>query len=333
MRKIHKSVPVLFAPEPFCVRETEYVFAKHHNNETIFTVANGRLGARGFFEEGFAGRSGIDGASDPTTMINGVYEYHPYRHIWRRPGFPERYHSITPQVNPFDARVFADGELCAVTERTENYSRVLDMRNGAVTRRYDYVTAAGKRVKLTFERFADQNDTHLLYQRVSVAGGGARIRIEAALSHLSGGAKTSKEEIGGEEGTLFAPEETCVKDGCAFLRYGTLISKFDIACAVAGKASGLNERASAGGGRVEFVYEGGGEVSLTRCAAYYTNADGADYAEKAVETAKAGLSRGYGAALEVNGEYWNGFWNAADIHITGDDLILQGIRYSLFMLN
>ena len=53
MREIHKNIKTLFEPHKWCVTETDYNEENNKNNETIFTIGNGYLGARGFFEEGF----------------------------------------------------------------------------------------------------------------------------------------------------------------------------------------------------------------------------------------------------------------------------------------
>ncbi len=131
MRSIHKNVPELFEPHGWTVTETEWKKENNKNNETIFTVANGYLGIRGFIEEGFCGDAEY---SDRTSMLNGVYEYFPYRHIWCRPGFPERYHAIVNQADPFDIKVFADGEPVRICEpsKIKDYSRTLDMKTGTV---------------------------------------------------------------------------------------------------------------------------------------------------------------------------------------------------------
>lgn len=128
MRKIHSNVPVLFVPEEWTV--TEYGFNKERSlpNETVFSVGNGYLGVRGYFEEGVP--SGVP--CEQSLLINGVYEYHPYRHIWQRPGFPGRYHSIFSQVNALALKVYADGELCTPFESAENYMRRLDLKNGVM---------------------------------------------------------------------------------------------------------------------------------------------------------------------------------------------------------
>lgn len=60
-----------------------------------------------FFEEGF---DGAPEHTDPTVMLNGVYEYHDIIYNWRRPGFPGRTQVITRQANPLDVTVYLDGE-------------------------------------------------------------------------------------------------------------------------------------------------------------------------------------------------------------------------------
>ena len=56
MRKIHQNVPVRFQPYDWKVVETEFKEESNRLNETIFTLANGYIGVRGFFEDGFYGK-------------------------------------------------------------------------------------------------------------------------------------------------------------------------------------------------------------------------------------------------------------------------------------
>ena len=162
MRKIHQNVPLAFVPHEWKVVETEYSEQTHKINETIFSLANGYIGIRGFFEEGFYGNPN---ESDPFVMINGVYEYYPYHHIWCRPGFPERFHSIVNNVNPLSVKISADGEEINLKGKISGYSRTLDMRKGNVIREFTFETAGGKKVSLKFTRVVSQINTHLFADR------------------------------------------------------------------------------------------------------------------------------------------------------------------------
>ena len=106
MRDIHKNVPVRFKPYAWKVVEEDRQREDAKNNETIFSVANGYLGIRGFFEESFDGEKQF---ADRTTMINCVYEYFNYIHVVYRPAFPKRCHAIVPQANDFDIALHVDG--------------------------------------------------------------------------------------------------------------------------------------------------------------------------------------------------------------------------------
>ena len=113
MRKLYDdNRPILFRPERWSVTEDVFDEGTNRVRESVFAVANGYIGVRGFFEEGF---DGAPEHTDPTVMLNGVYEYHDIVYNWRRPGFPGRTQVITRQANPLDVTVYLDGERAAMT--------------------------------------------------------------------------------------------------------------------------------------------------------------------------------------------------------------------------
>ena len=230
MRSIHKNVPVRFQPYEWIVKETEWSKELSRNNETIFTVANGYLGIRGFFEEGFAEDEIY---ADRTTMINGIYEYHKYNHIWCRPGFPERFHAIVGQANPFDIALRLDGEKICLTnaEKVSEYSRILDMRTGTVTRRFVYEAATGAKAVFTFVRFASQEDKHLAADKITVeALTDCSVTLASSLS-IPKGCGAAKEEIGSGSGEIFCNASLAKTEGVQTVSYQTKISQFGISVA------------------------------------------------------------------------------------------------------
>lgn len=231
MRKIHQNVPLAFVPYEWKVVETEYSEQTNKINETIFSLANGYIGVRGFFEEGFYGNPN---ESDPSVMINGVYEYYPYHHIWCRPGFPERFHSIVNNVNPLSVRISADGEEINLKGRISGYSRTLDMQKGNVTREFTFATAGGKKVGLKFTRVVSQTEKHLLADRIEIlADKGVKIAVTSELKALSGTVKAQKAEIGSDMTNPFELIGLKTNNKCDILAYKTIKSGFSIACAAA----------------------------------------------------------------------------------------------------
>lgn len=332
MRKIHSNVPVLFRPEKWTV--TEYGFDRQRGivNETIFTVGNGYLGVRGYFEEGVPDKT----PTERSALINGVYEYHPYHHIWQRPGFPGRYHGIFSQADPFDVKIYADGELCTPYSSCENYKRALNMRNGIMLREFDFVTRGGKRVRLQFERFADFNDVHILWNRIRVQSEEkVQIKLQSRFCLPGKAEGMRKEEMGDDNRVcLLLKKEEKEKDH-RLLSYEAKVSKFCVAAAVAESAKGFGKEGFDKEDPDSYDYEGqtgSGKLELERAVSYYTDHDAPNFEEKALQSLKSAKKEGFSERATKNGERWQEFWKNADIEIDGDDLVQQGVRFSLFML-
>lgn len=335
MRNLHKNVPVLFEPHEYTVVETEYNAENNKNNETIFTIANGYIGVRGFFEEGFYGPSE---ESDPTTMINGIYEYFPYHHIWCRPGFPERYHAIVGQANPIDVRVLLNGEAATLAYGVKDYSRTLDMRDGRVVRKFVFTAKNGASAALVFERFASQKDKHLLFLRISAeAKTDCKVAFVSKLKSLASASGTVKEEIGGAAGDVFKDPEAVRADGCMEVSYSTKVSGFSIACAV---VDGVDRAAavthSDGEGMLCNVYEAevraGEKVVYTRAAGFATMRDFRDFRRVLAQKVSQAFKDGYDSALAKSKAELDAFWKITDIQIDSDALVQQGIRFSMFQI-
>lgn len=334
MRKIHQNVPVRFQPYDWKVVETEFKEESNKLNETIFTLANGYIGVRGFFEEGFYGRKE---ESDPAVMINGIYEYYPYRHIWCRPGFPERFHSIVSNVNPIDVKIYVNGERVALNERVEGYSRTLDMYRGVVTREFSYTLSDGQKCKLVFTRFASQTEKHLFAVDVRVeAPKGCKVRIESALRALEGTALAKKEEIGADMPNPFVLNR-CVFDGEeSLIDYRTKVSGFGIACAIAEECALPVVKTCAEESGLVRTLEGvsdGKALRYSRFCAFATSRDDEGYCELALGVVRTAKKAGYDEMLALSENYWKEYWDTSDIRIEGDTLVQQGIRFGLFMIN
>jgi len=120
--------------------------------ESLFTVANGYLGIRGFPEEPFnAGptRRGIylAGVFDPDTD-----------------GIPE-----LVNVTDFMAAdiLLANSPVRMSPDRVGEYRRTLDLKRGTLTRSFIYLHQ-GRRTRLEFERFASLANPHLAGQSITI---------------------------------------------------------------------------------------------------------------------------------------------------------------------
>lgn len=344
MRKIHRNLPILFQPEPWRVTEREFSPQSNLANETVFAVANGYLGLRGTFEEGYY--MGSEG-SDPAAVVNGIYEYHDYHYIWRRPGFPPRSHNIVRQVNPIDIRVRIDGESVMLGTSVSEYSRTIDFRTGVLTRSFVYRTAGGARVRMTYERFASQVEKHLLAVRVTAEA------LEPCTVTLTGtlanavNPELPKNGIGEHFLECFENRETLrgrtpiagdASSASCSVTYATKVSGFRMACAVCdrtegGKAPRFEDDDAILRTVREKRLDAGERLVYERFVAYASDRDFEDFRAHAEQLAQEGLSKGFEAHGRRNTAYWENFWRTADVQIEGDPLIQQGIRFSIFHTN
>ncbi|MGN7979474.1 glycoside hydrolase family 65 protein [Microbacterium sp. 22195] len=131
-------------------------------SETIFSVGNGYLGLRGNHIEG-------RGAHEHGTFINGLHETWPIRHAEQAYGFAEVGQTIVNAPDAKVMRVYIDDEPLSFDEaEIHEYSRVLDMRTGVLSRTVVWVTPSGKRVRMRDERIVSFDERHLAVLRLEV---------------------------------------------------------------------------------------------------------------------------------------------------------------------
>ncbi len=131
--------------------------------ESIFSLANEYMGARGNFEEGFAGDT-LQGC-----YLGGIYAKEPQAYIWKRPGFIDYANSMINTTNWLGIRVQVAGEEFSMTSsHYDDYCRKLDMKSGIVSRKLVFTTANGERTALCWERFVSHDDKHLCAVRLSL---------------------------------------------------------------------------------------------------------------------------------------------------------------------
>ena len=332
MRKVHSNIPILFEPDKWTVNEEGFNRERGIVNETIFTIGNGYCGVRGYFEEGVP--EGVP--TERSALINGVYEYHPYHHIWQRPGFPGRFHAIFAQADPFSVRVYANGELCTPYAGCEKYKRTLNMREGSMVRTFVYKTRSGKSVELKIERFADLNDVHILWNRITVASAEkVEIKIESRFCLPGKAQGMRKEEMGDDNAVRLIEEKSVQTEEYRLLVYQASVSKFRVAAALSEQVKGAALAIEKEEGGEIYWYEGvtgNGDLVLERSISYYTDHDLEGFEGAAIQSLMKARAQGFDESAKENQRKWAEFWTNADLEIDGDDLVQQGVRFSLFML-
>jgi kojibiose phosphorylase len=176
------------ATDAWVVEESRFDPERASFYETLFTVGNGRLGTRGSLEEGHRGQ--LSG-----TYLNGVYDSHdvPVIDLVNVPDWVD--------TTVFVGGVRLDVDTCTVVA----HHRVLDLRDGLLTRSTVFEDAEGRRTRLETVRCASMADRRICGLRLEVTPENhtSEIQVETGID----GDRRNLERLPlYPEGTVLAPE-------------------------------------------------------------------------------------------------------------------------------
>src|SRR5882762_3816937 len=124
-------------------RIVEEGFNPHYNriSESIFSIGNGRMGQRANFEESYSGDT------HQGTYVAGVYYPDKTRVGWWKNGYPEYFAKVLNAPSWTSIKINIENqELDLAKCKIENFRRVLDMRQGLLTRTLSATLPDGKKV-------------------------------------------------------------------------------------------------------------------------------------------------------------------------------------------
>ena len=296
--------------------------------ESIFSQANEYMGVRGYLEEG---------CSCPHlrgSYFNGIYE----RMSVDGPHYKGIVNSTEFMVNSADwlyTRIFVDGEkLDLATAKLREFSRVLDMRNGLLTRTFIWELAQEKEIRFTFERILSVKQVENAAQRITVQplNFSPEVEIEAGIDfsifHHSVGRGMWKDihcEFG--ENSLSLTGET-------------LHTSQKLCCTEHIQAEGIQ----AAGYRQEekmgcLLYKGtvksGVQAVLERTVRNLVcrgPKGAALFEQQCASAGKILQTLSFEKILQENSSWWKKVWEKSDIVIEGDPENQQGIRFCIFQM-
>lgn len=140
--------------DPWLIIEEGFDAKLHRSSESIFSLGNGIMGQRAMFEETYTGKT-LQGS-----YIAGIYYPDKTRVGWWKNGYPEYFAKVLNAPNWIGIQVLVDGEeLDLHTCKTTDFKRVLDMKEGVLTRTFVATLGSGKQIKVESVRFLSMVDT------------------------------------------------------------------------------------------------------------------------------------------------------------------------------
>ncbi|ADH60543.1 glycoside hydrolase family 65 central catalytic [Thermoanaerobacter mathranii subsp. mathranii str. A3] len=339
----NKTKKPIYPFEDWVIRETQFSIDTNYRNETIFALANGYIGMRGTFEEGY---SGPKNTSFNGTYINGFYEIHDITYPEGGYGFAKIGQTMLNVADSKIIKLYVDGEEFDLLQgKILFYERVLDMKKGFVERKVKWESPTGKVLEVRIKRIVSLARQHLAaisftVEPVNFTG---KIRFVSAIDGNVSNINDSEDvRVGSNlKGKVLKTIDKGVEDLKGWIVQKTQKSNFSYVCAIDNALVGdskyeVSNSLEEDGVKViiDVEAEKGNSYTLNKFISYYTSKDFDEnkLVALALEEIEKAKNDGFETIEKEQEEFLNSFWEDADVIIEGDKALQQGIRFNEFHL-
>ncbi len=313
-------------------------FDPHMNkiSESIFSIGNGRMGQRANFEETYTGET-LQG-----NYVAGVYYPDKTRVGWWKNGYPEYFAKVLNATNWIGIRIAVNGEeLDLNTAKVLEFSRVLDMQLGTLTRKFIVELRSGNVLGVEAVRFCSLVDdvAGAICYSITPHNFDGQLSIE---SSLDGDVKNQDSNYDEKFWTEISKTE---HDSFALLTMETKKTAFWV-------SSGMYTEIHQDGVKLnlepkftskekyvaqQFTLDVK-KAQTTSIYKYAVNLSSENYAKsniesEAVATLQKIVAKGFDQMRQEQAQAWAGKWQNGDVVIEGDVAAQQAIRFNIFQLH
>ncbi len=308
--------------------------------ESLFSLANGYLGVRGNFEEGYKKEfSTIRG-----TYLNAFHDIIDIPYGEKLFAFPDTAQKL---LNLIDAQtikivLLTDGveeEFSLFSGEVINYERILYLDKGYSERRIYWRSPTGKELKITFKRLVSFTTTELFLQEVDLEPLNFTGEVKI-LSVVNGDVENyvdkSDPRVGSGEGKRLKVVECKVNEPYSYIEVETYRSKLRAGCLTEEKLTAnykLRENITSKYKESIYQFTLDEKTTFTKLNIYVdTLRHGDNLEQTAVELIKGLTNKNFREIASVQREYLAIFWQNSDVEIKTDEKLQEGIRFNLFHL-
>lgn len=335
------ATPHILALAPWHLPDLNYQPAHYMLKETLLSIGNGYLGSRGSFEEGApAGVSHCEG-----TYLNGVFSSESIAYGESAHAFAENNHKMLQVANGKVLKLVLDGESVDI-HGAINHQRQLDMLQGVLERDWLWQSQSGKQLKIHSKRFVSQRHAHLLAIELTITAVNfsGPLDVFSALDarypgyHKAGDPRVGEMSIAD---TLSLMQQQLSHNGGQMLHSakgsGTLVAAIwqdllppDARCLTPNEqAANLLQQ------HYQLQLVAGKPQQLHKFVIYChagATSEHSRLTQQAASLLQQACSTGFATLLTEQQQWWQSFWQGADVSIDGDLAMQQGIRFNLFSL-
>jgi alpha,alpha-trehalose phosphorylase len=327
-----------YASEPWSVTERALPTDLLAASESVFALSNGHIGLRGNLDEG-------EPYGIPGSYLNGFFELHPLPYAEGAYGLPESGQTLVNITNGKLVRLLVDDEPFDVRYGDlRSHERVLDLRGGVVRRRVEWISPAGRGVRITSTRlvsFAQRAIAAVLYE-VEPLDEGVRVVVQSELvANEAIPAPDPDPRAAAALARPLQPESQGSDELAVLLAHSTHLSGLRMVAAMDHVLEGpdgitVHSETREDVARVTATAElrPGQTLRLVKFLSYAWSSVRSFPALRAQASAALAEAKatGWEEVCTSQREYLDDFWKTADVELEGDAALQQSLRFALFQL-
>jgi alpha,alpha-trehalose phosphorylase len=305
-------------------------------DESIFTTGNGYLGVRGNFEESLPScYRTIRG-----TYINAFHDIVPIQYGEKLHAFPETQQKLLNIIDSQTIDIFFEEEHFSLEEgEILSFERHLYLDKGYSERIIEWRSPSGKEIKLTFKRLVSFIEKELFIQRIELESQHyqGKVKIVSAINgNVSNYIEKGDPRVSSSHAKLLKITKVDLLDTVSYLECETTFTMLNTACAATYQLSVPYQRINHledDSVTSEFTLNFNGKAVFEKKSIYTdTLRHERDLLTASHQLQKKVEDKDFVHFSTEQETYLKEFWNQADIKITGDSSLQEGIRFNLFHL-
>jgi alpha,alpha-trehalose phosphorylase len=306
-------------------------------NETVFHNANGYIGVRSNFEEGYpTGYDTIRG-----TYINGFYDIADMRQAEKLYGMTEEKQTMLNVADTQTINLEIEGERFHMFEGTVLYSkRWLDMEQGITGRRILWRSPKGREIEIVIKRMTSfyQLSLFTIEYFVKALNFSGTISFESLHNgEVMNYSNSDDPRVATESCRYLLPAAAIIRDGASYLSSHTLKSDLTV-------CSGVQHRLSKDG-ELQTIIDGHNAicsvkasinenetVALTKYTVFSDSIRQKNCLERAMSEMAQALSVPLEKLYEFQKAYLKEYWENSLLEIEGDNDLSNSVSYNMYQL-
>jgi maltose phosphorylase len=305
-------------------------------SESIFSLGNGYMGQRANFEEKYSGDS-LQGS-----YVAGIYYPDKTRVGWWKNGYPEYFAKVLNAPSWTGIEIAVNGKPVDLAKAgITGFSRVLNMREGYLERRFTLRVSGSKTLEFSAKRFLSMAEPDLGVIKYSIRSSGFSGKIGFSVT-LNSDVRNQDANYGVK---FWRSISHSVDKYSGVLVARTLKTGFYLATGMRWEfyrngerrdtAPSLTDRDKFVAGSFTEKIGPGEELTLLKYVSVLSslNLPKEQLAGDALKRAEAACETGYDALFTAHIREWEMIWNSSDVVIEGDLAAQQAIRFNIFHLN